>query len=104
MNREKTVEVTLGLDEADDDEALRRLAAKALKVPLSDVPHARVTRRAIDARRGRVRFVVHITLGPPPTKDELGQPRPREVKLPARVVIVGDGPAGLFCAYELARQ
>jgi uncharacterized FAD-dependent dehydrogenase len=99
----KTVEVTLGLDEAEDGETLQRLAARALGVSPSDVPPARVVRRAIDARKGRVRFVLQLALGPAPSIDELGQPRPREVKLPARVVIVGDGPAGLFCAYELAR-
>src|SRR5690606_10419738 len=29
---------------------------------------------------------------------------PREATRNSRILIVGDGPAGLFCAYELARQ
>lgn len=99
------VEVMLGLDEDEDEGALRQRAAQALGLPLSAVPHARVARRAIDARGGRVRFRVTLALAPAPAAEELGRPWPIGVKADARgpVVIVGDGPAGLFCAYELAR-
>ncbi len=98
------VEVMLGLDEADDADALRTKAAKALGLPPSAVPLARVVRKAIDARRGGVRFRVVLSLAPAPDPSTLGRPWPREVNKSARVVVVGDGPAGLFCAYELARR
>jgi uncharacterized FAD-dependent dehydrogenase len=49
-----------------------------------------------------VRF--HLTLTARPAElPPLAEPEPREVDARGRVVIVGDGPAGLFCAYELAR-
>jgi len=70
----------------------------------SDVPHARIARRAVDARKGRVRFHVSVSLAPPAPRAQLALPHPIEVARPARVVVVGDGPAGLFCAYELARH
>jgi uncharacterized FAD-dependent dehydrogenase len=48
-----------------------------------------------------VRF--HLVVGAvDPAAPPLGHPPPREVAGPP-VVIVGGGPAGLFCAYELAR-
>ena len=99
----ETLELTLGLDDADDDDALRRRVAALLRVPFEEVPPARIARRVIDARKGKVRFNVVVATTPPPRKEELGLPLPTEVKLPARVVIVGEGPCGLFCAYELAR-
>lgn len=102
----RDVEVVLGLDDAEDEDALKKRAAHALGVPLSAVPRARVVRRAIDARGGRVRFRVTLSLDEAPAPDTLGAPLPREVKgdvAKGPVVIVGDGPAGLFCAYELAR-
>ena len=99
----ETLDLTLGLDEADDDDALKRRVAQLLRVPVDEVPHARIARRVIDARKGKVRFNVIVATTPPPRKEELGLPLPREVKLPARVIIVGEGPCGLFCAYELAR-
>ncbi len=99
----ETLELTLGLDDADDDDALRARIAQLLRVPKDAVPQARIARRVIDARKGKVRFNVVVATTPPPRKEELGLPLPREVKLPARVVVVGEGPCGLFCAYELAR-
>jgi uncharacterized FAD-dependent dehydrogenase len=101
----RDVEVMLALDEPDDAEALRTRAAHALGLPLADVPRARISRRAIDARGGRVRFRVTLSLDDAPDVAELGRPWPREVAAAETgpVVIVGDGPAGLFCAYELAR-
>ncbi len=97
------LELELGLDDPDDLPSLQERAARQLKVASSDLPELRIVRRAIDARRGRVRF--HVTLA---ELDEsplpLAGPEPREVDRDQRVLIVGDGPAGLFCAYELARS
>jgi uncharacterized FAD-dependent dehydrogenase len=103
----REVELVLGLDEADDDLALKKKAARSLGLRDDDVPFARVVRRAIDARRGSVKFRVVVSLDKPPSPEELGKPWPIDVEsrdADDRVVIVGDGPAGLFCAYELARH
>ncbi len=93
----------LGLDEADDEAALRARVAKELRRPASELPPLRLLRRSIDARRGRVVLHVVVGLGGEP-EGPLGLPHPAFVKPPARVVIVGDGPCGIFCAYELARR
>jgi len=96
------IELELGLDEPDDDAALRDRAARTLSVPAESFPHVVVRKRSIDARRGRVVF--HVVVGlQPPDGIPLGEPLPREVRGPSRVVIVGDGPCGLFAAYALAR-
>ncbi|MBM4283312.1 MAG: FAD-dependent oxidoreductase, partial [Deltaproteobacteria bacterium] len=100
----ETLELTLGLDEADDDAALKRLVARTLGVAVDDVPAARIARRVIDARKGRVRFQLVVATTPPPEREALGLPLPQAVRGAPRVVVVGDGPAGLFCAYELARK
>ena len=94
------LELVLGLDDADDDTALRARIARAIGRAPVDVPAFVVLKRSIDARRGRVVFRalvgLHRTPGP------LGEPLPRAISGDP-VVVVGDGPAGLFCAYELAR-
>jgi uncharacterized protein len=96
-------DIDLGLDEPDDDEAVRERVARRLGVSAEGLPELVVVKRAIDARRGRVRF--HLTVAPrDPDAPALGGPPPREVDTRRRVVIVGDGPTGLFCAYELARH
>jgi uncharacterized protein len=95
------VELDLGLDDPDDPDTLRARAAEVLRVRPEQLPPVEVRRRAIDARRGRVRF--HVTVGfVPATTTPLAEPHPRAVS-GAPVIIVGAGPAGLFCAYELAR-
>lgn len=100
MSRE--VEIELGLDDADDTAALRDRVARKLEIPEAELPGIAIRKRSIDARHGRVRIHLMIEVGATDDR-ELGLPEPREVSPPARVVIVGDGPAGLFCAYELAR-
>lgn len=97
------VEIELGLDEPDDLPALQARVAARVGCAPEELPTLVLKKRALDARGGRVR--VHVTLAPnDPEAPPLGGAVPREVEREARVAIVGDGPAGLFCAYELARH
>lgn len=97
------VEIDLGLDEPDDTASVREKVAKKLGLDEAELPPLALQKRAIDARRGRIRF--HLTLAEvDPERGPLGGEPPREVDRLGRVVVVGDGPAGLFCAYELARN
>jgi len=102
------VELTLHPDVLLDAAQLRDRAALAAHVKASDVRHVRVVRRTIDARHGRVRVIVQaeVLTGTSPAQDEAA-PQPRE--LPAlmgepSVVVIGAGPAGLFCALRLAER
>jgi uncharacterized FAD-dependent dehydrogenase len=96
------LELELGLDEESDPESLRHVVARRLGVPVAELPEIALRKRSLDARRGRVRFHALVAVGAP--KEPLGGAPPREVKGEPRVVVVGEGPAGLFCAYELARR
>ena len=98
------IEIYLSLDEVHDEDAMRARAATKLGVSVNELPELRVLRRAIDARRKHPRFHVLLGVGAAPSEEQWALPHPREVRGPTRVVIVGAGPAGLFCAYELARQ
>jgi uncharacterized protein len=98
----RELELILGLDEPDDERSVRAHAARRLGVETADLPPLRLLKRSLDARGGRVRFHLLLELGGAPAA-ALALPEPREVDRARRVVIVGDGPAGLFCAYELAR-
>jgi uncharacterized FAD-dependent dehydrogenase len=93
----------LELDElaapADEPAQLIKKLAAQLGTSPEALPPIEVRKRSLDARRGRVRFHIvvgaaaHAALGGAPVREVAGPP----------VVIVGGGPAGLFCAYELAR-
>ena len=97
------VEIEVDLDEPDDLAHLSELVARKLSVAVDTLPALEIVRRAVDARRGRVRF--HFTLATiDPEAPALGGAAPRDVDANKRVLIVGDGPTGLFCAYELARH
>jgi len=92
--------VELGLDEPDDPETLKRKLAAQLGTSVASLPPLELRKRSIDARRGRVKF--HLILGVKGPEVPLGGAPLREVS-GEPVVIIGGGPAGLFCAYELAR-
>lgn len=98
------VELDLGLDEADDPEALRRAVAKHLGTDVGTLPELHLVRQSIDARRGRVRFHAVVDFEPSALETEWALPDPRPTSGSAHVVIVGAGPAGLYAAYELARM
>lgn len=93
----------LELDElaapADEPAQLIKKLAAQLGTSPQALPPLEVRKRSLDARRGRIRFHIvvgaaaHAALGGAPVREVAGPP----------VVIVGGGPAGLFCAYELAR-
>jgi len=100
----ETLELDVEPSDARDPGALRAVLARKLQRSEADLPPLRVLKRSIDARRGRVRVHLTLALGEAePPRSELGLPHPRECKGSAEVVIVGDGPAGLFAAYGLAR-
>lgn len=98
-------------------DALKKKAAELLRVRESDLTDFRVLRRSIDARDG-VRLVWSLAAALPNEAAVLRRRRdqnvsrytPEEYSLPApvaapdvRPVVVGAGPAGLFCALVLAR-
>lgn len=102
MSDPHEIRVDVELDEPDDLAALLDKAARQARAaePLPSDARARfeIKSRAIDARRGRVRL--HYVLGP--REEAMALAAPRQVAGPP-VVIIGAGPAGLFCAYQLAR-
>lgn len=79
-----------------------------------DLPGLVLRKRSLDCRRGRIRHHLSFEVLPSGSPGsvgfgiaagtELAAPQPIEVSSPARVLIIGDGPCGLFCAYELARS
>ena len=98
------IALELSLDEAADEANLRRLIQAKLGISAEELPGITVLKRSLDARRGRVRFHFLVGLHAPEARSALGGVPLREVRERPRVLVVGDGPAGLFCAYELARH
>jgi len=96
-DRDYTVEI--GLDDPDDPVSIAARLAAQLEVPVGELPPLELRKRSIDARRGRIRF--HLVVGAARQEDLGGAPLRAVSGEP--VIVVGAGPAGLFCAYELAR-
>jgi uncharacterized protein len=95
----REIVVDVELDEPDHLEALLARAALATRRSAIELSSYEIKSRAIDARRGRVRL--HYILGERDSPQALAPVR--EVVGPP-VLIIGAGPAGLFCAYQLARE
>jgi uncharacterized FAD-dependent dehydrogenase len=113
MPRLRVTGVVRAFDEPDD--VLAERAAKRAGVATEDVRGLEVAKRSLDAR-GKPRYVhtVDIELDQlpdkmpngvrrPPSAEELA-PRRFHPRTDERVVVVGAGPAGLFCAHRLAGE
>ena len=105
------------LELEEDEGLLRQKAAAALRVPETDITGLEILRKAIDARDG-IRFVYTLRVSAKNEKQIFKRCRnkavspvtetpyqlPKPDKLPEiPPVVVGAGPAGLFCALALAR-
>jgi uncharacterized FAD-dependent dehydrogenase len=97
-DRDYTIE--LELDEADDKETIARKLARQVGASREQLGDFEIRKKSIDARRGRIRF--HFVVGVPEPGAALGGEQLRETS-GSPVIIVGAGPAGMFCAYQLAR-
>lgn len=102
------VELRVHPDIVGDEAALRRAAARQAKLPEAEVVRAVVRRRSVDARRGRVHLQLVVELWCRGEALPL-EPEPQPLALPTLageppVVIVGAGPAGMFCAWALAQR
>ena len=101
----------------EPESLLRKKAAAVLRIPPEDIKEITILRRAVDAREG-VRLVYTLRAQVKNEAQVLKRCRSRQVsqvqdvpyRLPEPVpmpqlppVVVGAGPAGLFCALTLAR-
>ena len=98
------LELKLTLDEPSDLDTLARRAAKELGISVSLLPPLEIKKKSIDARHQQVCFL--MTVGPKNQTEKISASTFFLKKTNANhpVLIIGAGPAGIFCAYELARQ
>ncbi len=111
--RYRVVNIPLWLDE--DEALLARRAAERLGVDAGSLRDLVVVRRSLDARRtGHPRWLVTLEVdlegalrGAPAEVSPLPPPEPAPAPVPAPPlppVILGAGPAGLFCAWALLQR
>lgn len=98
-----------------DSLKLRKISAKTLNLPLSQVVDAEISKRSIDARKkDKIHFVCSIDVLVKDTIPNLKKfsltPKKSEYKavkckkMSTRPLVVGSGPAGLFAALILAQS
>ena len=98
----KVVNLTLAPRIASDAKMYAPIVARELRVKETDIALLRIVKRSVDARRGALKVNLSIEA----YIDNEEQPKPLHFDYPsvegkAEVVIVGAGPAGLYCALRL---
>lgn len=115
----KVTGIKLHINHTDED--LLKKIADELKVRLKDIKEYKIIRKSIDARKGQVKYIYSVNVLVKNEIDIIGKkyiinnknimstnekkyifPKPGNKKMNYSPIIVGSGPAGLFCAYELA--
>ena len=86
-------------------EELFSIAIKKSGLPKKSVTDFKINRRSVDARRKKVQFNYSVTLFTENSKPEKpAKPKFGTKTMETRPIIIGSGPAGLFCAYTLAKN
>lgn len=99
----RQIQLNLSPEAASDESTIRKTAAAAAKVDVSDVSLLRIIKKSVDARQRNIRVNLTIELF---TAGESPGPVivpfcPQEVSEKREVIIAGAGPAGLFAALRL---
>ena len=88
---------------AASQEALARYVAESEGLDTAAITHVRILRRSIDARQRRifVNLSLRVYVGEPPQDDEYVKTKYGDVGEAPQVVVVGEGPGGLFASLRL---
>jgi len=97
----KEIEIVCLPEQHDDNAALQKLAAAALRISPQQVSALKILKRSIDARGRKVvyRMQVQVFMGEPYHPETYSIKYP-DVKNAKPVIIIGAGPAGLFAALQ----
>lgn len=82
---------------------LKEKCAKRAKIGVNEIKYFKIVKKSIDARdKNDVKFVYNVNLS---TKnEEVKEFEFKKIDASVSVLVVGAGPAGLFCALDLCRQ
>lgn len=84
----------------EDEKKLYDVASRKLRAPA----HIKILKKSLDARdKSDIRWVYSIEADKKPIQ-EAEKEYPQVRRQPRRVIVVGSGPAGLFCAIRLIRS
>ena len=96
---QRTVEIALSPREAADPVLVRDAAEEAAAMARGTALASRVLKRSVDARSKQPLIRMRVLVSDAPIADEpVARPELHDVSAAPRVIIVGAGPAGLFCA------
>lgn len=102
------------------EEQLKEKLARELRIPVGQIRHYEIRKRSVDARKEEIKYVYQIDVETAQEKKILGRnrhsnitavqkneyhfPQPGTLALKERPVVIGSGPAGLFCGFMLAKH
>lgn len=94
--------IVLPVDSVNDDAIELAIKKSGLKPDV--ITKSYICKKSVDARRGNVNFVYSVALEYPPHEKNGEEFSFGTKKQENGIVIIGTGPAGLFCGYILAKN